>query len=128
MNISEHNTVLLYAEIENGGRLKANIYDKCDDFTFPIVNFPFISNKIPATPTHGVYISQRIRYSKDCARYSDFLDRAQLPTQKLLKQGNATYIIWSSSRTIHLLNGNEFPFTVRIFFSVLYNRQEFNQT
>ena len=86
----------LYDEIENGGRLKANIYDKCDDFTFPIVNFPFISNKIPATPTHGVYISQRIRYSKDCAQYSDFLDRAQLPTQKLPKQGNGATRLKSS--------------------------------
>jgi len=29
---------------------------------------------------YGVYISQLIRYSRACAQYSDFLDRAQLLT------------------------------------------------
>ena len=47
----------------------------------------FIKNNIPASPAYGVQISQIIRYSRPCAQYSDFLDRAQLLTQKLLKQG-----------------------------------------
>ena len=33
----------LHLEIDNGGRLKTKLYDKRDDFTFPIVIFPFIS-------------------------------------------------------------------------------------
>ena len=33
-------------EISNGGRLKTKLYDKRDDFTFLIVNFPFIRNHI----------------------------------------------------------------------------------
>ena len=57
----------LHLEIENGGRLKTKLYHKCDDFTFPIVNFPFISSNIPASPAYGVYISQLIRYSRACA-------------------------------------------------------------
>jgi hypothetical protein len=55
--------------------------------TFPIINFPFISSNIPASPAYGVYISQMKRYSRACDQYSDFLERAQLLTQKLLKQG-----------------------------------------
>ena len=35
---------------------------------------------------YRVDISQLVRYSRACAQYSDFLDRAQLLTQKLLKQ------------------------------------------
>ena len=65
--------------------MKTKLYDKLDDFTFPIVNFPFISSNIPAPPVYGVYISQLVHYSRACAQYSDFLDRAQLLTQKLLK-------------------------------------------
>jgi predicted O-linked N-acetylglucosamine transferase (SPINDLY family) len=61
-------------------------FHKCYNFTFSIVNFPFISNNIPASPVYGAYISQLIRYSRACAQYSDLLDRAQLLTQKLLKQ------------------------------------------
>ena len=77
----------LHLEIDNGGRLKTILYDKRDNFTFPIVNFPFISSNIPASSAYGVYISQLIRYSITCAQYNDFTDRAQLLTQKLLKQG-----------------------------------------
>jgi hypothetical protein len=37
----------LHLEIDNGGRLKTKLYDKRDDFTSPIVTFPFISNNNP---------------------------------------------------------------------------------
>jgi hypothetical protein len=42
----------LHFEIDNGGKLKTKRYDKHDDFTFPIINVPFISNNIPASPAH----------------------------------------------------------------------------
>ena len=110
-------------EIDNGGRLKTKLYDKHDDITFPIVNFPFNSSSllslvkitidsssISASPSYGVYISQLIRYCWACAQYIDFLDRYQLLTQKLLKQKfyrrhhNHRYEISISQMTIdHLL-------------------------
>jgi hypothetical protein len=46
-----------YLEIDSEGRLRTKIYDKRDDFNFPIVNFPFICSNIPAAPAYGVYIS-----------------------------------------------------------------------
>ena len=67
--------IYLHLEIDSEGRLKTKLYDK-RDITFPIVNFPFISSNIPAAPEYGVYISQLIRYSRACAQYSVFLDRA----------------------------------------------------
>jgi hypothetical protein len=42
---------------------------------------------IIASPVYVVYVSQLIRYSRAYAKYSDFLDRVQMLTQKLLKQG-----------------------------------------
>jgi len=47
----------LHIEIDKGGRSKTKLYDKRDDFTFPIVNFPYISSNIPASPAYGAYIS-----------------------------------------------------------------------
>ena len=76
----------LHLEIDNEGRLKTKLYDKRDDFSFPIVNFPFLSSNIPAAPAYGVYISQLIRYSRACISYHDFLDRGLLLTRKLLNQ------------------------------------------
>lgn len=42
-------------EIDNGGRLKTELHDKLDNFTFTISHFLFISN-IPSAPVYGVYI------------------------------------------------------------------------
>jgi hypothetical protein len=39
----------LHLEIESEGRLRSILYDKRDDFNFPIVNFPFIYSKPPLT-------------------------------------------------------------------------------
>ena len=93
----------IHLEIDNGGRFKTKLYDKRDDFTFPIVNFPFISRNIPASPAFGVYISQLIRYSRACAQYSDFLDDiVQLLTQRLLKQG---YVPPKLKSSLHIFYG-----------------------
>jgi len=51
----------IHLEIDNGKWLKTKVYDKHDDFTFPIVDFPFISSNIPTLPAYGVYISLLIR-------------------------------------------------------------------
>ena len=72
----------LHLDIDNGGRLKAKLYHKRNDFTFPIVNFPFISSNIPASPANGVYISQLVRYSRPCAQYSDFCGQSSLADAK----------------------------------------------
>ena len=77
----------LHLEIDREGRLRMKLYDKRDDFNFPIVNFPFICSNIPATPAYGAYISQMIRYSRACGSYQDFLDRGLLLERKLLNQG-----------------------------------------
>jgi len=43
----------LHPESDSEGRLRTKLYDKRDDFNFPIVNFPLICSNIPA----GVFIS-----------------------------------------------------------------------
>ena len=47
---------------------KTKLCDRHVDLTFPIVNIPFISSNIPASPPYGVYISQLLRYSRACAQ------------------------------------------------------------
>ena len=46
-------TLTFILETDNGERLKIKLYDKRDDFTFPMVNFP--SSNISASPACGVY-------------------------------------------------------------------------
>ena len=63
------------------------MYDKWDDFDFPIVNFPFLDSNIPISFAYGVYISQLIRYARACSKYKDFLARSKMLTSRLLCQG-----------------------------------------
>ena len=52
-------------EIDNSGKLFTKLYDKRDDFNFPIVNFPILCGNtcIPASPAYGVFVSQLIRHA-----------------------------------------------------------------
>jgi len=77
----------LFLEYDTHNQLTTRLYDKRDDFNFPIVNFPFLCSNIPSPPAYGVYISQLIRYSRACSKYQDFLHRSVLLTKKLLSQG-----------------------------------------
>ena len=47
----------LHLEMDSEGRLRTKLYDKRNDFNFPVVNFPFICSNIPAAPAYGVYLS-----------------------------------------------------------------------
>ena len=47
----------LYLSISNGFVSSKN-YDKRDDFSFRIVNFPFLNGDVPYSASYGVYISQ----------------------------------------------------------------------
>ena len=42
----------LHLEMDSDDRLKTQLYDKRDDFNFPIVNFPFICSNIPTVSTY----------------------------------------------------------------------------
>ena len=77
----------LLLNIDNKGKLQTKIYDKRDDFNFPIVNFPFLSSNIPISPAYGVYVSQLIRYARASSCYEDFLNRGKLLSEKLMNQG-----------------------------------------
>ena len=63
------------------------LYEKRDDFNFPIVIFPFFCSNIPSAPAYGVYVSPLVSYAGACCKYQGFVDRGKLLTNKLLSQG-----------------------------------------
>ena len=63
------------------------LYDKRDDFSFTIVNFPYLCSNIPSSPAYGIYISQLVRYCRVCMFYSDFLERHLYLVNRLIAQG-----------------------------------------
>ena len=74
-----------YLEIISASHTR--LYDKRDDFNFPIVKSPFLSSNIPSAPAFGVYVSQLIHYARACSNYQDFMEHGKVLTTKLLIQG-----------------------------------------
>ena len=66
------------------GIVSSKLDDKRDDFNFEIVNFTFLDGDVPCSPAYGVYISQRIRFTRVCSNVSDFNNRNLFLTAKLL--------------------------------------------
>ena len=67
--------------------VSTKINDKCDDFDFETVNFPFLDGDVPRSTSYGVYISQLIHFARASTYVADFNTHNKLLTQKLLKQG-----------------------------------------
>ena len=70
-----------------GSDIHTSVYDKRDDFGFPIVNFPWLSGYVPRLPSYDVYISQLVRFTRCCTSVSDFHSKNLLITCKLLTLG-----------------------------------------
>jgi hypothetical protein len=66
--------------------IHSSIYDKRDDFNFVINVFPVLSGNIHNIRSHGVIISQLIRYSKACSSLDDFISKAKNTILKLPRQ------------------------------------------
>ena len=64
-----------------------SIYDKRDDFAFPIVNFPSMDSNIPANQADGVYVSQLLRYARICTSRVAFINRLRGLALRLRQQG-----------------------------------------
>ena len=62
-------------------------YDKRDDYSFEIINYPDLSGNIPQGAAYGVYISQVLRYARVCSEKKDFDQRVKTLTGKLIKKG-----------------------------------------
>ena len=63
-NTSDKETSFLDLNIKViGSDIHTSVYDKRDDFGFPIVNFPWLSGDVPRLPSYGIYISQLVRFA-----------------------------------------------------------------
>ena len=70
-----------------GNDIHTSVYDKRDDFGYPIVNFPWLSGDVPRLPSYGIYISQLVRLARCCTSVFDFHSKNLQITSKLLRQG-----------------------------------------
>ena len=87
-NTSDKETSFLDLNIKViGSDIHTSVYDKRDDFGFPIINFPWLSGDVPRLSSYGIYISQLVRFARSCTSVWDFHSKNLQLTSKLLTQG-----------------------------------------
>ena len=74
MTITDHNTIV------------TNVYDERDDFNCNMKNFPNLSGNIHYRRTHGMIISQLIRYCRICMNADDFIERSNVMIRELCNE------------------------------------------
>ena len=85
-NTSDKETSFLDLNIKVIG-IHTSVYDKRDDFGFPIINFSWLSGNVPRLPSYGMYISQLVRFARCCTSALDFHSKNLQITSKLLTKG-----------------------------------------
>src|SRR6185437_6433178 len=74
MNITINNNILTY-----------KLYDKKDNFSFEIVNYPNLSGNLPKNHSYGIVVGQLLRYTLNCKYWDDFISRVEILFNKLIK-------------------------------------------
>ena len=86
-NTSDKETSSLDLNIKVVGcNIHTSVYDKRNDFGFPIVNFPWLSGDVPRLPSYGIYISQLVLFARCCTSVFDYHSKTLQITSKLLTQ------------------------------------------
>ena len=87
-NTSDTENSFLDLNVKVIGRyIHASVYDKRDDFGFPIVNFLWLSGDVPRLPSYGINILPLVRFARCCTSVLDFNSKNLQITSKLLTQG-----------------------------------------
>ena len=99
-NTSDKETSFLGLNIKViGGDIYTSVYDKRDDFRFPIVNFPWLSDDVLRLPSCGIYISHLVRFARCCTSVLDIQSKNLQITSNLLTQ---VYRYYNMNRDFYL--------------------------
>ena len=66
--------------------IEYRLFDKRDNFSFNIVNFPDLSGNVPTNQSYGVFISQLVRFARCCQQFVDFKFPTLCLVERLLRQ------------------------------------------
>ena len=71
----------------DGDRFRLSVYDKRDDFPFPVRRYPQVASLIPTTIPYGVFLGQLHRGYRICTDAADFLSFSISVAQRLMVNG-----------------------------------------
>ena len=86
-NISARKTNFLDLTISiYRGKFYVMLYDKRNDYSFEVINYPFLDGNIPKNQSYGVFISQLVRFARINSNFSKFISDCKNLVSKLIRQ------------------------------------------
>ena len=68
------------------GKFYVKLYDKRNDYSFEVINYPFLDGNIPKNQSYGVFISQLVRFARINSSYNRFILDCKNLVDKLIRQ------------------------------------------
>ena len=107
------------------GKFVTSLYDKRDAFGFDIVKFPHLTGNVPFSSSHGVIVSQLLRFAKCCDHRSHFVFRCRDLVDRLRSQHFSPFLLRRKcssffERSNHLLLKFGFH-SLHVFLSSLFD-------
>ena len=84
-NISARKTNFLDLTISiYRGKFYVMLYDKRNDYSFEVINYPFLDGNIPKNQSYGVFISQLVRFARINSNFNKFISDCKNLVSKLI--------------------------------------------
>ena len=68
------------------GKFYIILYDKRNDYSFEVINYPFLDGNIPKNQSYGVFISQLVRFARINSSFQRFIADCRNLICKLIRQ------------------------------------------
>ena len=86
-NISVLNTNFLDLTISiYRGKFNVKLYDKRNDYTFDVINYPYLDGNIPKGQSYGIFISQLVCLARRKSSFGNFILDYKNLVRKLERQ------------------------------------------
>ena len=86
-NISVRKTIFLDLTISiYRGKFYVKLYEKRNDYSFDVINYPFLDGNIPKNQSYGIFISQLVRFARINSSFNGFILDCKSLVSKLVRQ------------------------------------------
>ena len=77
----------LRMELDGKGGRTTKVYNKLDDFNFPVIQYTFSSGNMPHEIGHNVFFAEILRFSQLCSDKTDFIKLTTKLYETLTERG-----------------------------------------
>ena len=103
------------------GKFMYKLYEKRNEFNFNVINYPFACGNIPKIPSHGIFISQLMRFCNMNSSFKHYVSNCHAMITKLVNQNFD--ILWLK-RNFDIFWGRHFSYWSKFGINVAQYRND----